>query len=115
MPTPNEIRGPFLKYLRQDLPHNKHYRSSENVFSPKEVRQALLSLQSKDPMRYRILHKYTHSRDSRSKIAESENYDASTIKRRLDQALDIVLQELGTMQLRPIPDSVTIPAGEDAG
>lgn len=97
MPHPDEKRGKFIKYLRTQLPHNKFWIDGHEVFPPEDVRKVILSIEDSDPALSRILRKYTSTRNSRSKIAESENYDASTIKRKLDHALDMVLQELNMM------------------
>lgn len=102
MPSPNEIRGPFLKYLRKQLPHGRYWVDVEGVFSAAEVRAAIKRLEHKNPKLHRILDKYITNKAARSQIADSESYDSSTIKRKLDDALDLVLQNL-KMVRRPIP------------
>lgn len=94
MGKPNPIRSKFLKYLREQLPHGFYWIDAEGHYSPDEVRRAIRKLATGDPAHHSVLDSYIRTRKPRSEIAREKLYDSSTIKRKLDKAIDLVLQNL---------------------
>lgn len=94
MPKPNPIRDKFLKYLRGNLAHDMPWYDVSGIYFARDVRVAVKQVAHTDPMLYRILHAYITTRNSRMEIARAVSFDSSTVKRKLDEAADIVLQNL---------------------
>jgi len=94
MPKPHPIRDKFLKYLRSDMAHDKLWVDASGVYTSNEVRDAVKRISRTDPLLHRIIDYYIRTRMPRMRIAEAVHYDSSTVKRKLDDAVDIVLQQL---------------------
>jgi hypothetical protein len=59
-----------------------------------DVRRAIKKLERTDPVHHKILDHYMRSKAPRITIADAVSYDSSTVKRKLDEAVDIILQNL---------------------
>lgn len=94
MPKPHPTRDKFLKYLRGPLAHDNPWVDVSGVYLATEVRVAIKKLEASDPVLYKILNIYICTRNGRMEIAQKVDYDSSTVKRKLDQAADLVLQKL---------------------
>lgn len=66
------------------------------VFQEVEVRAAIKAISKTDPVLHNILDYYIRTRMSRIQIGEAVNYDSSTVKRKLDEAVDLILHQLKT-------------------
>lgn len=103
MPAPNPNRNHILKYLRYEFPHSKPLSDpgSGKIFTVQEVKAALLSLAKSDPGYHRILYLWYNGRSSRLQIAAAAGMDSSTVKRRMDASVDIILMYLLHPDLTP--------------
>ncbi len=73
------------------------------VFAYEDVKKAVFALRDNDPDILRILWYYIGTALSRTRIADEVDFDASTVKRKADRGIDLVLQKLRHGQLPP-PD-----------
>lgn len=96
MPKPHPIRDKFLKYLRRDLAHDMPWVDASGVYVSSEVRSAIKQVAQTDPLLHKILDYYMRTRMPRMKIADAVHYDSSTVKRKLDEAVDLILHHLKT-------------------
>ena len=94
MPAPHPSRDRFLKYLRQKLPHEMPWVDASDVYDATEVRKAIVQLSQTDQNLHRILDHFMRTKMARMRIAELTHYDSSTVKRKLDEAVDVILQNL---------------------
>lgn len=99
MPKPHPIRDQFLKYLRGGFAHDMPWIDRSGVFSSEEVRAAVKKVAESDPVLHRILDYYIRTRMPRMRIAEAVHYDSSTVKRKLDEAVDLIFQNLHNEEL----------------
>lgn len=67
---------------------------ASDVYHATEVRKAIIQLAQTDQNLHRILDHYMRTKSARMKIAELTHYDSSTVKRKLDEAVDVILQNL---------------------
>lgn len=94
MPKPHPIRDKFLKHLREKLAHDMPWVDVSGVYTADEVRVAVKQVADTDPLLHKILYYYMNTRMPRMRIAEAVHYDSSTVKRKLDEAVDVILQRL---------------------
>lgn len=94
MPAPNPRRDRVLKYLRHDFPHKATLRVDSDEYDYDQVKEAVYKLKDNDPDLLRVLcyHLYTHL--PRVRIAEEVGFDPSTVKRKLNKAVDAIMQRL---------------------
>jgi hypothetical protein len=59
-----------------------------------EVRAAIKKIAATDPILHQIIDQYVRTRKARMQIAQSVSYDSSTVKRKLDEAADLVMHNL---------------------
>jgi len=76
------------------MAHDKPWVDVSGVYTSNEVRAAVKRIGRTDPLLHRIIDYYIRTRMPRMRIAEAVHYDSSTVKRKLDEAVDIVLQQL---------------------
>lgn len=93
MARPHAGRDAFLKYLNEGFPWKQPYISPPDYqqFSAEEVEEALKYVKIANPVKYKILDTTMTTRRSRAEIASSLKYDTSTVKRYLNQAVDLVI------------------------
>lgn len=101
MPKPHPIRDKFLKYLRGSYAHDMPWVDVSGVYLAYEVKSAIVALSKSDPVLYKILDYYMRTRMPRMRIAEAVHYDSSTVKRKLDEAVDVILQNLKNEGIEP--------------
>lgn len=94
MPKPHPTRDKFLKYLRQQLCHDTPWVDVSGVYLAEDVRNAIEKIRKMDPLLYKILNYYVKTRNPRMRIAEAVHYDSSTVKRKLDDAVDLVMSNM---------------------
>jgi|688.fasta_scaffold1202849_1 hypothetical protein len=114
MARPNPVLNTFMKYLRSEFPEQGNLDLSnvldENLsrvkFTYLEVKEAMLKFKTVDPDLHRLLAYFWQSTRSRNAIAEALHFDPSTVKRRANKAMGIILNYLVnsevTADLEPI-------------
>ena len=114
MAKPNPILNAFMKYLRSEFPEQKNLDLSDVLredlsrvkFTYLEVKEAILRLKTVDPELHRLLAYFWQSTRSRSDIADALHFDPSTVKRRANKGMGILLNYLinneVTAELEPI-------------
>jgi hypothetical protein len=102
MPAPNPKRDKVLKYLRQSFPYKETLTLWDGSSYPYDkVREAVDNLKHNGPEFLRILNYYLFTPLSRTRIADEVGFDASTVKRRLDIAADMIVQYLQHESVAP--------------
>jgi hypothetical protein len=99
MPSPNARRDSFLKYLQSDLTYALPWVDEWGSHSPEEVKRAMRLLKQTDPEYYHVLHLYMTSRMTRQDMSNLIAYEYSTVKRKLDYAIDCILSRLAHRDL----------------
>jgi DNA-binding NarL/FixJ family response regulator len=96
MARPHSGHDYFLRYLKDGFSWKQTYVAIPDgeEFSAEKVAQALSYLKSANPTKYRILDLSISTGRSRSEISGSLHLDPSTIKRYLNQALDLIMLKL---------------------
>lgn len=94
MPKPHIVRDKVLKYLRGPLAHDYPWVDVSGIYTAAEVRAAIKKISAGDPILHQIMDQYVRTRKPRMQIAQSVNYDSSTVKRKLDEAVDLLLHNL---------------------
>lgn len=99
----------FTKYLKNNFPFKENWEAAELLgesFTYEEVREALKRLKTTDPLLHKNLGYRWQSTRSRNSIANSLYCDPSTLKRRWDKAIKIIINYLVnkevTAELEPI-------------
>lgn len=95
----HNIRQEFVKYMRTGYAYGETWSDKWGVHSSEDIRESVKRLAETDPVLYRILNLYTLSRMSRHRISVRIGYDYSTVKRKLDQAIDIILTMLANIEI----------------
>lgn len=101
MPKPHPVRDKFLKYLRGSYAHDMAWIDISGVYTSEEVRRATREVSKSDPVLHRILDYWIRTRLPRMRIADAVHYDSSTVKRKLDEAVDLILQNLKAADFKP--------------
>lgn len=102
MPSPDPRRDLLLKYLRNDFPYQRNFEDwNKKTYDYTEVKDAVYSLKDNNPEINRILTYHLYTRLPRTRIAEEVGFDPSTVKRKLDQAADLVMQRLAHEDFPP--------------
>lgn len=99
MPSPNTYRDSFIKYLRHCYPYGEPWIDAWGYHPATEVKAALKGLFSTDQTLYRIVHLYISSHMSRHALCTRVNYDYSTVKRKMDYAVDCILNRLANADI----------------
>ena len=99
MPSPNTHRDSFVRYLRNCYPYGEPWLDAWGYHEAIEVKQALKGLKETDPLLFRIIHLYTASHMTRHQVRTRISYDYSTVKRKLDYAVDCILNRLANKDL----------------
>lgn len=99
MARPNVRRDSFLKYLQNGHPHSEPWIDEWGMHTAEEVKEALRILKQTDPLFYQVIHLYTTSRMTRYDMANVIAYEYSTVKRKLDYAIDCILSRLANKDL----------------
>lgn len=94
MPAPNPKRDKVLKYLKSGFPHKDDLKLGEQLYPYEKMYAAVYSLRDCNPELLRILNYYMFQALSRTRIADEVGFDASTIKRKLDIAADLIMQRV---------------------
>lgn len=95
MPAPAPKIAKALSYLRHEFPYKEDFRSHDGTVYPYEqVKAAVYSLRDNSPEILKILNYHMYTNLPRTRIAEEVGYDPSTIKRKLDQAANCMMQRL---------------------
>ena len=94
MPKPHSTRDKFLKYLRSGLAHDVPWVDVSGIYTSEDVRVAIKKIAQNDPLLHKILHYYITTRLPRNQIAEAVVYDSSTVKRKLDDGVDLIMHKL---------------------
>jgi hypothetical protein len=103
MPSPNPRRDLLLKYLRHSFPYELDFKDWEGVVHPyQKVKDALYSIRDNNPEIVRIMTYHLYTRLPRTRVAEEVGYDPSTVKRKLDQGADLVMQRLSHEDFPPV-------------
>jgi hypothetical protein len=98
----SEVRQEFVKYMRTGYAYGEEWTDLWGTHSSTDIRESIKRLSETDPMLYRVFNLYTLSRMSRHRIAVRLGYDYSTVKRKLDQAIDIVLTMLANLEINKV-------------
>jgi len=99
MPSPNARRDSFIKYLRNGYSHHEPWIDGWGYHSAEDVKVCIKELQETDEVLHSVLKLYTVSRMPRHLISARVNYDYSTVKRKLDQAIECILYRLANRDL----------------
>lgn len=94
MPKPHPVRDKFLKYLKGPMAHDTPWVDVSGIYFAAEVRKAIKKIAETDPLLHQIVDQYVRTRKPRMQIANSVSYDSSTVKRKLDEAADLILHNL---------------------
>ncbi len=93
MPAPHPVRGPFLKYLREQFPYKQDFTDPKgNVYSYEQIKQGISEIRHVNYELNEALFYFTKSRLPRTQIADTMNVDSTTYKRKLNKACDLVLE-----------------------
>lgn len=86
----------FTEYLRRKFPWKENFECEmvNETFTYEEVKQALRHLKTTDPALHRILEYRALSNRSRWDIAEALYIDSSTLKRKWNVAMNIMMNWL---------------------
>lgn len=96
MARPHSGHDHLLKYLKESFSWKEVYVAHPDgeEFSAEDVARALHYLSVANPEKYKILDLSISTGRSRSEISGSLHLDPSTIKRYLNQALDLIMIKL---------------------
>lgn len=99
MPSPNTHRDSFIRYLRSCYPYGEPWIDAWGYHPAVAVKDALRGLSTTDPILYRVVYLYTATHMSRHQICSRISYDYSTVKRKLDYAIDCTLNRLANRDI----------------
>lgn len=99
MPTPNQYRDTFVRYLRTAYPHGEPWIGPRGYRTAEQVTDALDGLKRTDRLLFQILHLFTATHLTRRDVCKRVGYEYSTIKRKVDSAVDCVLNRLAHPEL----------------
>jgi hypothetical protein len=99
MPSPDTRRDSFIKYLRHGYSHHEPWIDGWGTHTAEEVKECIKGLSETDEILYTVLRLYTISRMPRHLISARINYDYSTVKRKLDQAIECILFRLANKDI----------------
>ncbi len=107
MPAPQPDRANFLLYLRNEFPYKMDLLTLQGeTVSYEDIYNGMLAARDGDPTLYRILWLHTHTRLPRDYMVDLTYFDTSTVKRRLNAAIDLVAERSGFVLLHldhPLP------------
>ena len=101
--SPHLVRSSFFKYLKEDFVDERDWRhpATQATYTTKQVREALQAYKHMNPSCYRALWATWTTGASRDFIADHFRFSGSTIKRRTDEGVSIILLMLFFPELHP--------------
>jgi hypothetical protein len=96
MPKPHPGIKYVLDYLRDRWPHEEDFTDqyTGKSFTAKEIYEALKRIEKTDPGISSVMYYWYRSRASKGDIASAKGVDPSTIKRRLNDGINMLLVDL---------------------
>ncbi len=101
--SPNLVRSHFLTYLKTDFVYKVAWKHpvTGSEFSFEDIHARLKEFAQLDPVGHKVLWYLWTTQKSRVFISDKLNLSASTVKRRLDKAVNTVLLMLLLPELKP--------------